>query len=579
MPIPLPNLDDRRWADLVEQARALIPLHSPEWTDHNASDPGVTLIELFAWLTEMDVYHVNRISDRQKRLLLSLLGIRPVPPQPCAIAVQLGIASGPEPVSLPAGLELTGSRLDGRTVAFQLQDGVNVVAAGLRAIQRASAGVFTNMTAAWTRQEPIAVFGNEPGDDAAFYLGFDRALPAATWSQLVFRVLGDKAAPAEARRILENQSGTSLPRHHSVRVKWEHLAADGQWVPLESTDHTRAFTLSGRVRLRPGGMAPRAIGRVAAALYYLRCRVVGGAFDEAPQVDRVFLNGVELGQFTPVWQTWPIAAGTTVSGSLIPGQATAIDLQVSNGVITKLSADSSHPDSPQFLVIGYAAPTALTAGYLAIQAMLAGTGTGEPEQTFTLARRPPVEHTIELFSLESGAWRTWERVDDFSASTRQAAHFLLDPTTGEMTFGDGEHGRTPPAGSLLVARYDATAAEAGMAQISAIADSPANRVLLADPGVIARVTVAQQFTLEDGAAAETIGHAIGRAIESREAPARAITVQDFEALTLDTPGARIARAIARPNFYPGVDCVRAPGVVTVVAVPSLPGPRPSPSPA
>lgn len=64
MPIPLPNLDDRRWAELVEQGRALIPLYSPEWTDHNASDPGITLMELLAFIAEMDVYRLNRI-DRK----------------------------------------------------------------------------------------------------------------------------------------------------------------------------------------------------------------------------------------------------------------------------------------------------------------------------------------------------------------------------------------------------------------------------------------------------------------------------------------------------------------------------------
>ena len=50
MPISLPNLDDRRWAELVDEGRALIPLYSRDWTNHNAADPGITLIELFAWI-------------------------------------------------------------------------------------------------------------------------------------------------------------------------------------------------------------------------------------------------------------------------------------------------------------------------------------------------------------------------------------------------------------------------------------------------------------------------------------------------------------------------------------------------
>ena len=60
MPLPLPNLDDRSYTDLVEEARRLIPTYAPEWTNHNPSDPGIMLIELFAYLTEMLIYRLNR---------------------------------------------------------------------------------------------------------------------------------------------------------------------------------------------------------------------------------------------------------------------------------------------------------------------------------------------------------------------------------------------------------------------------------------------------------------------------------------------------------------------------------------
>ena len=73
MPLELPNLDDRTYADLVEEALALIPAHAPEWTNHNPSDPGITLIELFAYLTEMLIYRLNRVMDANKLTFLKLL--------------------------------------------------------------------------------------------------------------------------------------------------------------------------------------------------------------------------------------------------------------------------------------------------------------------------------------------------------------------------------------------------------------------------------------------------------------------------------------------------------------------------
>lgn len=77
MPLPLPNLDDRTYADLVADAIALIPSEAPEWTDHNPSDTGIILIELLAWLTEMVLYRTNQIPDRNQAAFLTLLKGKP----------------------------------------------------------------------------------------------------------------------------------------------------------------------------------------------------------------------------------------------------------------------------------------------------------------------------------------------------------------------------------------------------------------------------------------------------------------------------------------------------------------------
>ena len=63
MPLQLPNLDDRRYADLVAEALAKSPNYDPEWTNYNPSDPGITSIELFAYLTDMLLYRLNRVTD------------------------------------------------------------------------------------------------------------------------------------------------------------------------------------------------------------------------------------------------------------------------------------------------------------------------------------------------------------------------------------------------------------------------------------------------------------------------------------------------------------------------------------
>jgi hypothetical protein len=73
MPLKLPNLDDLLWQDLTAEARSLIPAAKSEWTNYNPSDPGITLIELFAYVSEKLMYQLNRISDKNVLEFLMLI--------------------------------------------------------------------------------------------------------------------------------------------------------------------------------------------------------------------------------------------------------------------------------------------------------------------------------------------------------------------------------------------------------------------------------------------------------------------------------------------------------------------------
>src|SRR5215207_143540 len=80
MPLDIPNLDDRRFQDLVDEARRLIPHYVPKWTDHNLSDPGITLLELFATLVDTMIYRLNRVPDKSYIAFMDLMGVRLEPP-------------------------------------------------------------------------------------------------------------------------------------------------------------------------------------------------------------------------------------------------------------------------------------------------------------------------------------------------------------------------------------------------------------------------------------------------------------------------------------------------------------------
>ncbi|MCW2540387.1 MAG: hypothetical protein JWN95_2112 [Frankiales bacterium] len=108
MPLPAPNLDDRSFQDIVDEAKRLIPRYCPEWTNHNLSDPGVALIELFAWMSEMVLFRINQVPERLYVHFLNLVGIEPFPPSVARVDLTFWLSSVLEqPVAVPAGTQVT----------------------------------------------------------------------------------------------------------------------------------------------------------------------------------------------------------------------------------------------------------------------------------------------------------------------------------------------------------------------------------------------------------------------------------------------------------------------------------------
>jgi predicted phage baseplate assembly protein len=111
--LPKSNLDDRTFNDLVEECLLRIPRYCPEWTNHNPGDPGITLIELFAWLTDQMLMRFNQVPRRNYIAFLELLGIRLQPPAPawCELTFYLTRAQL-EPIIIPYATEVATVRTE-----------------------------------------------------------------------------------------------------------------------------------------------------------------------------------------------------------------------------------------------------------------------------------------------------------------------------------------------------------------------------------------------------------------------------------------------------------------------------------
>src|SRR5215208_3816139 len=113
MSLPVPNLDDRRFQELVDDAKRIVQQKCPEWTDHNVSDPGVTMIEVFAWMTDQLLYRLNRVPDRNYVRFLDLIGVRLFPPTAARADVTFWLsAPRPDVLTVPAGTEVSTERAD-----------------------------------------------------------------------------------------------------------------------------------------------------------------------------------------------------------------------------------------------------------------------------------------------------------------------------------------------------------------------------------------------------------------------------------------------------------------------------------
>ena len=204
MSLLLPNLDDRKWADLVDEGRALIPVYGPEWTDHNVHDPGITIMELLAWIAEMDIFTLNRVSEADRLKFLRLVGVAPKSPMPaCAVLSVILRGSAPSGLSLPAGAQFSQTVADQDPIPFRSAADVTLASGSLECLQFRDASGFSDLTADWHRRRVFYPFGSSPSSDMEFYLGFSQPLPVGVPINVQFNFSNGHSTWQERIRILE----------------------------------------------------------------------------------------------------------------------------------------------------------------------------------------------------------------------------------------------------------------------------------------------------------------------------------------------------------------------------------------
>jgi predicted phage baseplate assembly protein len=500
MALPTPNLDDRRFQDIVDEAKRLIPRYCPEWTDHNVSDPGVTLIELFAWMTEMLIYRLNQVPDKSYITFMDLIGVRLQPPAAASTELTFWLSSPPiAPVNIPAGTQAaTVQTAAEQSIEFRTDDDLVVYPPELTfCLTTADERLFEDQT--WTlgpEDEAFLAFGNEPRPGHAFYIGFN-----ANISRNILALNLDCAI-----------EGIGVDPNNPP-LAWEAWQSDG-WIDLEvERDETGGFNKPGRVVLY---MSPRLMRREVAGKngYWIRCR-----------------------------HTPPEPGQPTYSAS---PQIRAMTADTLGGMVSATHA-------------------------ILIADEMLGRSTGRPGQQFRLENAPvlprrPAE-TVMVREAD-GPWEAWTEVSDFSKSSRQDMHYVLDSVSGEIMFGpsirepDGyerQYGAIPARNALIkFSRYRSGGGAAGNVGAGTV-----TRLRSAVPYVD---RVINRRRAEGGLDAETLDRARIRAPQMLRSRDRAVTAEDYEFLAREA-SSRVARSFClqpRALDQPGAP---SPGVVSIFLVP------------
>lgn len=523
--IDVPELDDLTYEELVEESRQRLPAYDDGWTDFNPSDPGITILELFAYLTDTYTYQLNTITDEHRRKHLQLMGKRQQPPKPASIQLSLTPPDGSGLARIPAGTELTVVDSADSNKVFETADDVVLIDATLERVVTEHGDGRTDHTQANTKEGMFyRAFGPRAERSNALYLGFEGDPFEGTDSLPITVDFHDDDLPAPATH------GDEDPQFYpSVDVQWEYCIdyenaqRRDAWRPLTVTrDGTYAFYRGGHIRLqRPDGWAPEeweidehGVGTDDPGLFWLRCRILKGGYEIPPQFDSVRLNIVEARH------------RSTVEDEMLK------------------RADSTKD------------PSMLT------------------EQRYEFDHAPVLEAEITVDGV------SWEEVSDFDASGPTDRHFILDRENGTLRFGDGIAGQMPlPDATVVAEQYvfgggqEGNVPKASNWQFLDTGKEVADGLRLGDVSVDA---VSAGTGGKDG---ETLDEAFRRTKRDMGTTYRAVTEEDYRYVATHTPGLRFGRAKVLVGERSDLGIDAEPAEVTVIVVPYAPlgQSRPEPS--
>lgn len=506
MPLPTPKLDDRSFQDIVNQAKALIPRYTPEWTDHNLSDPGVTLIELFAWMMEMMLYRLNKVPDKNYVKFMELIGMRLGPPTPAQADITFWL-SAPQPsnTTIPAGSEVATVRTETEeAIIFTSDHPLTIVVPKLITCQTSPDDrKFHDQTSKLDLEgQAFFCFAAPPQPDDAMYLGFQQ--------DISHNILG--------LTIHCSIEGIGVDPNNPP-LAWEaYCGEESGWAACQvDQDGTGGLNRTGETRLHvPAELAPQRLKGQGENAYWVRCRLVQAAPNQ------------------PTYSHSPRIH--SIRASTLGGTTSSTHSQALSG---EMLGRSNGKPSQCFQL----------------------------ERFPVLPRRPEEALLVEK---SDGEWGQWAEVADFGDSGPEDKHYTLDSVTGEIQFApvirqsDGTeklYGAVPPKNTRI--RFESYRVGGG-----SVGNVGANSLTVLKSSIPYVARVANRRAAYGGLDQESIEALKLRAPQMIRTRHRAVTVEDFEFLAREA-SPRVARARCIQPRAAGDTSSPPPGTVRVLIIPAL----------
>lgn len=524
--LPDVRLDDESFEEIVEKARKMIPGLSSDWTDFNYHDPGITFLELFAWMKEMQQYHMDRIGHRHRRKYWKLMGICPRDYRPARAMLTVW---GKE-----EGFLLRGSRFYADNVCFETVEreyvSLTKIVEGVR--QDAGGSQHFSLEGEGGRFR-IPLFGKSPKGGEEFHLALSAPLKEQVEHHLYVKIYD--GYPVKRNPIGPEDSFIPL-----AKIRVEALTEDGFEEVVLLEDETHEFLFSGYLKFYLTKTLKEREGR-----YWLRFVLLEAGYDTAPKLETVSFHTFLVRQQRTLAECTdgvPTAEGEFLLDSALAGAGqrelyieTHQGFHLYEGSFTKCHSKGGIDLRPEQELTGKKLRVFSYESEFSGKREV-GEGSGFPFQEFELDIPGLLKEGFVLMVETwqgSGCYREWSRVEDFDNSGPEDFHYLLED--GSLRFGDCYHG-CAPEGRIFIG--------ACVTSLGAHGNVKAGSVNRWESELLERVVNKEHASW--GAMPESAKECEARVRELFLNIRRAVTYEDYEQLVLRTPGLRVRTVKAVP---------------------------------